>query len=374
MRPIAPSSGDAAVPIVRQVDGSSRRPRRLNWKLRLIQRFRRSSRRSLIQRRKRAARLRHRNRSGSRTEQSLPVKKGFRPYQKLRTRFPAVLDFVANTEETLAFFLAFKAKTLYDPADEVLMDLSQLQTISPDAALVLIAEATRSAEFGCKLKGTKATAPAVHNLLEQIGYYTYYAQPPPPEPQKGQKIFLLHQTGDRTDPLVAKRIIEKFMPVAELTTPQVKALFDAIVECMANVLQHAYPEEEMQESFLRNRWWLLGSLDESSHEISFCFYDQGVGIPRTIRTRWQHRIPVLSRTDGELLIQAVTEGLSRTREETRGKGLPTFKGFIDQYGRGHLAIVSHKTKCMFTTDAAPASEQMPIELGGTLISWTLRTR
>jgi hypothetical protein len=340
-----------------------------------LQQFRRASLRSSTQRANRARRLRHRRKYRKKIDKPTHGPPSIlRPYQKLRTIFPATLDFVSNSRETLAFFKAFKQKTLHDPADEVVVDLSKLESISPDAALVLIAEATRSAKFGCKLEGNDATSPAVHDLLYKIGYYSYYERPPKHIPQAGQKIFLVHQTGDRTDPIVARRLIEQFIPAAELSGMEVKALYDALVECMTNVLQHAYPHSEMQENYLPDRWWLLGTLDSAAHEISFCFFDQGVGIPRTIRTRWQHRLPFLSNSDSDLLIQAVVEGLSRTQEDTRGKGLPALKSFIDQYGSGHLAIVSHKTKCMFTKGSAPVAEQLPVGLGGTLIIWTLRTR
>jgi hypothetical protein len=87
------------------------------------------------------------------------------------------LDLINNTSETLAFFAAFKQKTLNDPADEMMIDLSKLQRISPDAALVLIAEATRSALFGCRLVGNRAHVAEVDSMLWQIGYYSYYEGP-----------------------------------------------------------------------------------------------------------------------------------------------------------------------------------------------------
>ena len=289
--------------------------------------------------------------------------------------FPVVLDFVGNTKETLQFFNAFKQKTLLDPADEMLVDLSQLKSISPDAALVLIAEATRSAQFGCKLRGHRAPEPSVNQLLWDIGYYTYYGVRQGEPPRIVDRVFLVHQTGDRADGQIAKAMIEKFIRAAPLKDSEIKALYDALVECMTNVLQHAYPKRGMNESHLPNRWWLLGTMSPTAHEISFCFYDQGVGIPKTIRTRWQHALPLvslLSKNDNELLIEAVMHGLSSTKEDTRGKGLPTLKGFIDQYKTGQMVIVTHKSKCIFTTETVPKADELGDELGGTLIVWTLR--
>jgi hypothetical protein len=194
-------------------------------------------------------------------------------------------------------------------------------------------------------------------------------------PHATGKVFLVHQTGDRADGQVAKNLIDKFTRVAFFKNGEAMALYDALVECMSNVLQHAYPKKAMSEGHLPHRWWLLGTLAPASHEISFCFYDQGVGIPKTIRTRWQHSLPVvsmLSKNDNELLIEAVLYGLSSTKEETRGKGLPALKGFIDHYKTGQLVLVTHKSKCIFTTEMVPAAEELDGELGGTLIIWTLR--
>jgi hypothetical protein len=350
-----------------------------NWNARKrsnkLREYRRNAKRGKSRKIKRLKLLKHRRRYVSRDTRSRPIRGFNRPYQKFRTKFPAALDFLRNTNETLQFFNAFKQKTLLDPADEVLVDLSELKSISPDAALVLIAEATRSASFGCKLKGNRAIVPMVDQLLWDIGYYKYYGVHHGVAPRIADKVFLVHQTGSKTDGQVAKSLIEKFIPVASLKESEVKALYDALVECMANVLQHAYPKKEMNENHLPNRWWLLGTVSPKSHEISFCFYDQGVSIPKTIRTRWQHALPVvslLSKSDNELLIEAATTGLSSTKEETRGKGLPSLTALIDEHKTGQMVIVTHKSKCIFETNAKPAAEHLDDELGGTLIIWTLR--
>ena len=348
-----------------------------NWNARksLARQQRQRARRSSRRKQRRGKYVRHRQKFQTRRiRQGRPTSLHNKPYVRLRTTFPEVLDFVSNTKQTVEFFNALKHKTLLDPADEVLVDLSALKTISPDAALVLIAEVTRSSRFGCKLKGNRATIQSVDQILWDVGYYSYYAVRGNEPPHTASKIFLVHQTGDRVDGRIAKELIDKFIPVASLKDNEAMALYDALVECMTNVLQHAYPERGMYESHLPYRWWLLGTLNPESHEISFCFYDQGVGIPATIRTRWIHSLPFasfFSKNDNELLIEAVLRGLSSTKLDTRGKGLPTLKGLIDHYKNGQMAIVTHKSKCIFATGIEPQTEVLDVELGGTLIHWTL---
>ena len=300
---------------------------------------------------------------------------GLRPYQKLRTRFPAKLDLIGNTKESVEFFSALKAKILYDPADEVVIDHGLAKSISPDAALVLIAELMRANKInpGCRLAGAIANNPHVDGLLGEIGYFDYFTGASWQKATNHTKLFLHHKCGNRTQGIVVKELIEHFAPVLNLSSIERKTLYIAIVECMENVLLHAYPRRH-SEPHLINQWWSLGYRDSSTHEVSFCFFDQGIGIPNTIRTRFKDRLPLLSPKDNDLILRAVMEGhYSRTKLQTRGKGLPALKAFIDHASSGEVVIITENSKCTFAKGVAPSSETLPYKFGGTLISWTLRT-
>jgi hypothetical protein len=129
---------------------------RMKKAIRALQRFRRAAKRSEQRRIKRKNILRTRHSLIRKAVKGTRIRSSNRPFRRLRTVFPETLDFLENREETLAFFNEFKLRTIIDPADEVFLDLSQLKKMAPEAALVLIAEATRAAEYGCRLRGHRA--------------------------------------------------------------------------------------------------------------------------------------------------------------------------------------------------------------------------
>jgi hypothetical protein len=135
-------------------------------------------------------------------------------------------------------------------------------------------------------------------------------------------------------------------------------------------MKHAYPPD--WKGFVHNRWWLLGYRDSKTHEVSFCFYDQGLGIPKTIRTRFKDKFGRLSASDSDLIVKAVVEGhYSSTKDPTRGRGLPVLKRFIDKSASGRLMIVSRSSRCIFTK-AEPITADLKKKFKGTLISWSLQ--
>jgi hypothetical protein len=256
----------------------------------------------------------------------------------------------------------------------VLIDPTMLDVITPETALVLIAEMSRAVtchQDVCDFRGREALNKEVHQILGAIGYYDYLEGIDWKPNSNATRKFMVHKTGDCVDGAVAKELIEHFRSTGDLTKEEVAALYNGLVESMTNVLQHAYPKN-LRFPHLPNRWWLLGSHDKQKREISFCFYDQGIGIPRTIRTRFKDKFPAFH-SDEDLLIEAVVHGqYSKTQDPTRGKGLPTLKAFFDTHTNGELTIVTHQTKCIFRKGADPVAEQMQQSLGGTLVSWTLQ--
>jgi anti-sigma regulatory factor (Ser/Thr protein kinase) len=169
-------------------------------------------------------------------------------------------------------------------------------------------------------------------------------------------------------------LIKHFKPVAKLDQESRPALYEALIECMNNVLEHAYPEKQGAPGELQH-WWLLGYRDFAKSEVSFCFYDQGLGIPNTIRTRIKDApwLPFFSRSGSVLIEEAVVRGrYSRTQKPSKGRGLPTLKRFIDVASDGELAILSDRSRCIFHTGKKPERNEFSIGLPGTLITWNIR--
>jgi anti-sigma regulatory factor (Ser/Thr protein kinase) len=305
-------------------------------------------------------------------------RKRSRPTRKnkeiIRTKFPANVDFVENTEHTVVFFRALKTKVLYEPADYFIIDPSGCEKISPPAVLVLIAELERAATASesLNLRGVKATHPHVDEVLGAVGYYDHFNGIEWSPAKNAAKVFAVKETGNQVNGELAKKIVEEFQSETSFDLSDRKALRVAIVECMDNVLQHAYPKGSGNKGDLENQWWVYASRDVANHEVSICFFDQDVGIPATIRTRLVDKLP-FAKSDEEIIVQAVAHGqYSRSKKPTRGKGLPTLKAFIDRFSAGELVIVTGSSMCIFRKGAEPEMKSLSLNIGGTLVVWTLK--
>src|SRR3546814_11461748 len=60
-------------------------------------------------------------------------------------------------------------------------------------------------------------------------------------------------------------------------------LVAAIIEAMANTLDHAHPNPT-QLGTMRNRWWMSSRVNLADNEVTIVLFDQGVGIPNTLDT------------------------------------------------------------------------------------------
>lgn len=228
----------------------------------------------------------------------------------------------------------------------------------------------------CRKVAALPDDPHVRDLLGEVGYYDYFRQGDelwsPAEKKSGH--FLAHQKGTRLEPRVVKSLMQHFASAATLEKELSSALYEALIECMNNVLEHAYPPHAPHAQRYR-LWWILSYVDPKAQKISFCFFDQGVGIPGTIRTRFRDQpwLGPLKRTDSELVQMAVIRGgYSSTKLPSKGRGLPTLKRFIDTSTDGELSIVSHKSICTFNTGREPVRSDEKITLPGTLIAWNIR--
>jgi anti-sigma regulatory factor (Ser/Thr protein kinase) len=283
------------------------------------------------------------------------------------------MDFDANLAETIQFFGQFRRLVDELRPSLIRIDHSALQRISPAAALVLISDVVRADSIleNCKWRGNAATHPEVHELLGEVGYWKYFHGIEWKRSKSSSREFIQHRFGKLTQGEVVKEVVQHFLPELQVPAESKKALYPALIECMDNVMKHAYLPRDKDKPFY-HRWHLLGYRDPSTHEVFFCFYDQGVGIPKTIRVRLRDKMGPISRSDADLIAKAVVEGhYSSTKDPTRGRGLPTLKRFIDAAKSGELMIVTFKSRCIFSRENNDLLNFQQ-KFCGTLIVWHLR--
>ncbi|MDL4445542.1 MULTISPECIES: hypothetical protein [Klebsiella] len=159
-------------------------------------------------------------------------------------------------------------------------------------------------------------------------------------------------------------------------------LHSGLSEAITNVSHHAYPVEYGYKEYDKN-WYLTGSYNIESKVLKIVFYDQGVGIPKTLPASkvWEKALTVLAKIssleryrDEELLKAAVELDRTSTEEDDRGKGLQDLLEFIRQRENGYLSIMSLKGLYKHSMNQGITkvkTESFASPICGTLIIWSV---
>ncbi|OQW68675.1 MAG: hypothetical protein BVN34_08300 [Proteobacteria bacterium ST_bin12] len=159
-------------------------------------------------------------------------------------------------------------------------------------------------------------------------------------------------------------------------------LHSGLSEAIVNVSHHAYPKEQGYIEGDKN-WYLTASFDNGNKELKIVFYDQGIGIPKSLPAskfkekvlEYLIKLPIAERYRDETLLKAAVElDRSSTDEPDRGKGLQDLLEFIRQRGDGSLSILS--LKGLFELEIKNGLEVIRTShfenpVSGTLIIWTV---
>lgn len=294
--------------------------------------------------------------------------------KRVGVRFPSDFSLLDHPEATITFFRHLRKLILEQPHRAVAMDHSSIANLSPEAGLVLIAELYRADFYAprCQKFGNPASAPLVGEIFQKIGYWQHFGINYN-GPERSGRQFILQKTGRRTSGSLVKSVIAHLSEVAAFSPAEKQRLYEAFIECMDNVMNHAYPHRIRTPPVLIGQWWLLAYRDSTTKEVWLCFLDQGEGIPGTIRTRIKDLLPLFRPDDSALIVKAVTEGsFSKHDSPTRGNGLPTLRAFVDEAQDGELRIMSNYAYCVFAHGKKPETKMLTQSFDGTLVVWRIR--
>lgn len=292
---------------------------------------------------------------------------------KIVLNFPAICSIKENSEEVCLFLRALEDAFFITRARTVIIDHSVMEEVTPEAALVLIAELWKLLEYSPKtrLHGLfKGAKPEVLSILGEVGYLKYFGIDPPSKTD-GKKHFVEHTTGIITWAEPVAHLVTKFYTNGHLPLDRCRRLVKGLIECMQNVSHHAYRRASGRK--LMGRWWLLGYIDEESGEIYFAFYDQGVGIPTTLRFKFRDRVlpELFGRSGCELIVAAFNGRYSSTKKGNRGLGLPGLKRLVDEAPNGELFVQSKECRVLLKPRVPPTTKEMKNPLEGTLLVWQI---
>lgn len=262
--------------------------------------------------------------------------------------------------------------------ERVFLDFKPIRRVDLSGALVVAAELDRwnRLKHG-KLHSVDVNKrdPGIRRLLREIGFFDLLdvssgaTEKPAPSDERYVKFMSGTEVDGKGFSLLQEAKLDPFIGV-----PNSKQLFAAVTEAMTNVSHHAYDLKERRLTL--KRWWLSASFNVATREIVILIYDQGRGIPKTVRRYWRDYLrkiaPGSMSDDAKLIREAHGLRRSASRQEHRGLGLERdVRKYIEELNcRGIYCINSLKGQYTVETGAGrDKTVNFERSLNGTLIEW-----
>ena len=262
-----------------------------------------------------------------------------------------------------------------------------LKSISTPAALVLTAELSRWDDIiNQNLRPQLQTwSPIIINRFAELGFFELFKKAPKIESEEhtdGLKLvkYIKGKCGDKNKTKELKKSLQKLIGEK---VPKWPFMHSGLSEAITNVSHHAYPANIGVNRNDKN-WYLTGSLNKDLNILKIAFYDQGIGIPKSLPTSkiWEKILKLISSISQDerklhttLLKAAVEIDRTSTEVNDRGKGLQDLLEFIKQRGDGYLSILSLKGLYKYSIiNGEEKVKTFPFgtELPGTLIIWSVK--
>jgi hypothetical protein len=153
----------------------------------------------------------------------------------------------------------------------------------------------------------------------------------------------------------------------KFNTQAVHTFTRGVQEAILNVDYHAYDNAPLSKQFEElgdSRWWQCSWLDKINNQLVFIIYDDGTGIVNSLKEQF----PTLS--DSEVLEKAMTIGVTKTLEPSRGKGSGNIIKTSCEFPNSHLVIMSGVGYYLHDENGVTLKE-LPFNLHGTIVQWVL---
>ncbi|WP_169566782.1 hypothetical protein [Sneathiella limimaris] len=321
---------------------------------------------------------------------SRPPRSGEIGFRKkfITLHIPASLSFEDNQEETLQFFQRFKELASQHPSQRFKIDFTTMEKVGVAAALVLAAELDRwrkKNNLRLRVVDFDDWNPNIRSLFNEMGLFSLLQIEKLPvydEPDKSVE-FVKFTTGRGAEGQAAKELRLAIQDTFDIEVPESSKLYSALIEAMTNAKHHAYPDDyEYKHPPLKLQWWMVGSFDKVKNNLTIVFFDQGIGIPRTIpRKNTREAIEFclaklgLKNNDASLIRAAMELNRSGTEQSNRGYGLyRNIRNYADSMPEGNFRVLSGKGEYRYSphNDAFKNGEYLLTlnsDIGGTLIQW-----
>ena len=268
---------------------------------------------------------------------------------------PIVFSIVYNPDFTIKFFK--EILFLIKKSKSVFVDLSAVVTITPDAILYLIVLLQEAKYRKISFRGNAPVDKNARNIFTKSGFYDFVKsdlnkfQLPPDSSILKIKIGK-NVSGDEAES------IQKYLHshVHNIDNAKLKAIYSILIECMSNTNEYA------GQDIGAKHWWTMALHDKTTEKVLFAFVDNGVGIPKTVKTKWLD-----SSSDSELLKKAASGvyQMSGSKEKSRNKGLPQIRKYNEDGFIQNLVIISNNGYYSVKDDTKELNDFFT----GTMIAW-----
>lgn len=339
-------------------------------------RARRSNRRRLLFKK----RLKEKNRQEQERNRAGNLNIYNKTYRSKRTHeivipLPENFSIVDNAEEVLSVFSSFRRHA--EKRSHIFFEMSGIKKISGDAIIYMLSMFDQQKKrFGhLNIRGNFPEDTRCSNLLKRSGFFRYL-NTPAVNIEHSENVLEVER-GQNVQPELAQKVINFARKHLKITdSDQIKRTYQTLIECMANTLNHAFGEKDINPF-----WYLMAIYIESDETIAFTFVDAGYGIPRTIRM-WKEslkekmasflkkihkNLKIIS--DTELIVSALEGKLKNRMGLTfRGRGLPEiYKYFSDKFITD-LVIISRRGY----VNSGGKNMMLKGDFSGTMISWKIQ--
>ena len=315
---------------------------------------------------------------------------------------PKVMDFKDNYETTIQHLTVIsklvelikknKGRRLPRGAYNLgSVNFDNLCSISTPAALVLTAEIS-SWDDSIRNKLTpkvKRWNDDIYSQLSDLGFFDLFNNKPMIKPCTEEhpcsdKRLVRYKKGKCGIKGKTKELKNELRAIVGDNVNKWTFLHTGLGEAITNVSHHAYPDGFESRS-PKKQWFLTGSYHEPTRRLKVAFFDQGIGIARTLPTskikekvtEYLAKLPISAferKKDEQMLKAAVEIDRTSTGDNDRGKGLQDLLEFIKQRKDGRLSILSnsgHYTYTMNNGIEASESNGLKRPILGTLIIWSV---
>ncbi|MEE3485509.1 MAG: hypothetical protein VZQ98_14460 [Bacteroidales bacterium] len=287
---------------------------------------------------------------------------------------PVAFSLIDNPNETAEFFekLFFDIQnassyTLFDIRSE------NVKRVTVDALIYLMAIIQNNRKNRIKQLVFRCNFPQDENArktYKECGIVDYSNSRLPSLNNKDIKKII---TSKQNDPNKASEICDFVQEKFGCSKKKTQSLYTTIIELMSNVQLHAYISGNYDEkSVMYKRWY--GYAEYRDNFIRVIFLDTGLGIPATVKKKFNERIKGLFGDNGQDadLISSALKGEWRTRtgDTYRGNGLPMVNDFLSSNCVDNYYIFSGKGGLLHSHEMNNKLENA-YELRGTLIGFDL---